>query len=143
MSKIERQFKIGEVYWIDFIGNKSVQRGKRPGLIIQNNTGNMFSPNVIAVPLTTVIKKKEQPTHVFIPSNETGLKKDSIVLCENPQSIPKTEVGDYITILPDNYMSKIAEANILSTSVISYLNPDNLLTLWKQAVCLNNNYIVA
>lgn len=50
--------KIGEVYLMNFGGTESEQSGWRPGLIFQNNIGNEYSPNVIALPLTTSLKSQ-------------------------------------------------------------------------------------
>lgn len=134
--------KIGEVYMMSFTGSKNEQSGYRPGLIIQNNMGNMYSPNVIALPLTTSLKKLDQITHVLINSADTGLRKDSMVLCENPECMSKSKIGKYITTLQDNYMKKIAEAYILSTSIISYLQPEAYLMLMKKASDLNDIHII-
>lgn len=132
-----KQPKIGDVYLINFNGDKNEQKGWRPGLVFQNNTGNAFSPNVIVLPLTGSIKKTSQPTHVFIPSNKTGLLKDSMVLCENPKTMSKDKIGMYLTTLPDEYMSQIASAYLLATSAISFINPDALLSIWQKANSLN------
>lgn len=126
-----------------FEGNGSEQSGWRPGLVFQNNTGNTHSPNIIALPLTSAVKKSHQPTHVIIPSEGTGLKKDSMVLCENPERMSKERIGNYITTLSDEYMSRIAAANLLASSAISYLTPDTLLVLWQKAVSLNATKTVA
>lgn len=131
--------KIGEVYFMRFSGTGSEQSGWRPGVIFQNNVGNKHSPNIIALPITSVIKKTSQPTHVFLPAKETGLKLDSMVLCENPQRLSKDKVGDYITTLPSEYMSKIAVADLLATSAISFINPDLLITIWEKAASLNRS----
>lgn len=144
MSKaISRQPQIGDIYFMRFSGSGSEQSGWRPGLVFQNNVGNAYSPNIIALPLTSSIKKSSQPTHVFIPSNGTGLLKDSMVLCENPERMSKSRIGDYITTISDKYMKQIAAANILASSAISYLEPDALLVLWQKAVSLNSDPVMA
>ena len=106
-------------------------------MVFQNNLGNRHSPNIIALPLTSAIKKSNQPTHVFIPSRGTGLVKDSMVLCENPECMSKERIGNYLTTLPEEYMSKIAIANLLASSALSYIDPDILLTVWQKALALN------
>lgn len=133
-----RNMMIGDIYMMKFTGSASEQNGWRPGLVFQNNTGNAYSPNIIALPLTSSIKKTSQPTHVVISANETGLKRDSMVLCENPERMSKDNVGMYITTLPEKYMKEIAAASILSSSVISYLDPDVLMSVWEKAVALNS-----
>ena len=55
--------QIGEVYYMRFGGTGSEQEGFRPGLVFQNNMGNAHSPNIIALPMTSVMKKLGHPTH--------------------------------------------------------------------------------
>lgn len=129
--------QIGDIYMMRFGGSANEQTGWRPGLVFQNNVGNAHSPNIIALPLTSSIKKTKQPTHVVIRAANTGLKRDSMVLCENPERMSKERLGDYITTLSDEYMKEVAEASILSSSVISYLDIEVLVSVWKKAVALN------
>ena len=120
-----------------FGGSGSEQNGWRPGLVFQNNTGNRFSPNIIALPLTSSLKKASQPTHVLLPADETGLPKDSVVLCENPERMSKEKLGRYLTTLPQSFMAKVAEASLLASSAISYLDLESLVSAWHQACLLN------
>lgn len=133
----EKNPQIGEVYWMKFEGENNEQSGWRPGLVFQNNTGNKFSPNIIALPFTTAIKKAGQPTHVVVFASNSGLLKDSMVLCENPERMAKDRIGKYITTLSDDYMRKIAEANLLASGAIAYLDPSSLVRIRKKAICLN------
>lgn len=128
---------IGDVYLMKFEGSGNEQSGWRPGVVFQNNVGNAYSPNVIALPLTTAIKKTNQPTHVIVRAADTGLRKDSMVLCENPEKMSKARIGKFLTKLPDEYMKKIAVANLLATAAISFLNENDLLKVWQEAVRLN------
>lgn len=120
-----------------FTGSGNEQSGWRPGLVFQNNVGNSYSPNIIAIPLTTSIKKANQPTHVVVYANDSGLLKDSMVLCENPERMSKANIGKYITTLSDKYMKQIAEANILASSAIAYLDMSALQVIWEKAIALN------
>lgn len=133
----ERHPQIGDVYLMNFGGQGNEQKGWRPGLVFQNNLGNQHSPNIIALPLTTSLKKASQPTHVVIPAEGTGLIRDSMVLCENPERMSKDRMGNYLTTIPKEYMAKIAVANLLATSAISFIEPDLLLTVWQRALTLN------
>ena len=133
----EKYPKIGDIYLMNFGGQGNEQKGWRPGLVFQNNLGNLHSPNIIALPLTSSLKKSNQPTHVILPAEGTGLKKDSMVLCENPERMSKERLGDYITTIPDEYMSQIAVANLLATSAISFISPELLVSIWQKATFLN------
>lgn len=123
---------------MQFTGESGEQRGWRPGLVFQNNVGNEYSPNIIALPFTTAIKKIGQPTHVLLHSDECGIQKDSVVLCENPERMSKCRIGQYITTLSNEQMAKIAEASLLATAAISFINIDRLRYIWERAVSMNN-----
>lgn len=133
----EKVPRIGDIYRMYFAGTGSEQSGWRPGLVFQNNVGNIHSPNIIALPLTSAIKKSKQPTHVVISAENSGLKKDSMVLCENPERMSKDRIGQYITTLSDDYMKQVAAANLLATSAISFLDMEVLLAVWEKAAKLN------
>ncbi len=137
MNNTSRQPQIGDVFSVRLEGKGSEQNGYRPCLILQNNLGNAYSPNVIVIPLTSHLKKVNQPTHVILPAKETGLERDSMALCENPVSVSKERLGVYRTTIPHKHMAQIAEASTLATSVIAFLNPDVLLSLWQRATSLN------
>ena len=137
MANTDRLPCIGDVYFMRFGGSGNEQSGWRPGLVFQNNTGNLYSPNVIALPLTSSLKKLGQPTHVVLPAAETGLPRDSMVLCENPERMSKDRVGRYITTLPRSFMAQVARASILASSAIAFLEPETLMDIWRQACSLN------
>ncbi len=133
----ERFPLIGEVYMVKFDGVGSVQQGVRPALVFQNNVGNRYSPNVVVLPITSSHKKTNQPTHVLVSAKESGLRMDSMVLCENPQCISKEQLGDYMTTLPEKYMRKVAAASLLATGAIAYLEVSMLTNLLEKATKLN------
>lgn len=133
----ERTPQIGEVYMMKFSGYGSEQSGWRPGLVFQNNKGNAYSPNIIALPLTSSLKKAGQPTHVIVRSVDSGLRMDSMVLCENPERMSKDRIGEFITKLSPEYMEKIAIANILASASIAYISKDLLDSIWDFARQLN------
>ncbi len=137
--KKENEFhpQIGEVYLMDFNGSGSEQTGVRPGLVFQNNTGNLYSPNIIALPLTSAVKKIGQPTHVILRAKSTGLHMDSVVLCENPERMSKGRLGKYIAKLSENDMKRVAIGSLLATSAIAFLDKDALLNAWTSARSLN------
>lgn len=129
--------RIGEIYNMYFNGTGSEQSGWRPGVVFQNNVGNVNSPNIIALPLTSSLKKLYMPTHVLLRAADTELRKDSVVICENPEKMSKDKIGKYITTLPDSYMKKIAMANLIATSAISFIDKDSLISVWEKAIQMN------
>lgn len=136
-STCRRTPKIGEVYYMKFGGKGSEQSGWRPGLVFQNNVGNAYSPNIIALPLTSSIKKTSQPTHVVVKADDSGLRQNSMVLCENPERMSKDRIGSYMTTLSADYMKQVAKANLIATSAISYLDIETIVSAWEKASALN------
>lgn len=68
----------------------SRQSGYRPGIVIQNNVGNKYSPTLLAIPLTSKIKKLNQPTHLLVKSDKNnGLRVNSMLLAEQISTIDK------------------------------------------------------
>ena len=91
-GKVSNLVTKGQVLWVDLpdVESGSVQKGRRPVVVISNNKGNQFSPVILVAPLTSR-KKKHLPTHVDVFANETnGIKSDSTVLCEQLFTITDT-----------------------------------------------------
>lgn len=135
--------RIGDVYLMKFDGTGHEQSGWRPGVVFQNNIGNYRSPNIIALPMTTALKKRMQPTHVMVKAHDTGILKDSIVLCENPERISKDRMGNYITSLSEDYMVKIARGNLIATSAIGFMNIEDVIAVWEQSIRINAKEVPA
>lgn len=82
-------------YGTDTIGSE--QGGIRPSVIIQNDTGNIHSGTTLAIPLTKVIKKLNQPTHTLIrKDDENGLRVDSMALGECVRQVSFQRICKYI-----------------------------------------------
>ena len=79
----------------------SEQGGIRPVLIIQNDTGNKYSPTVIAAAITSQTGKAKLPTHIEISSSDNGLKADSVVLTEQIRTIDKSRLKEKIGHIED------------------------------------------
>lgn len=85
------EYKQGDIYYADLspvIGSE--QGGVRPVLIIQNDTGNKYSPCVIVAIITSRDTKAKLPTHVNMSANiRNGLKSDSMIELEQIRTIDK------------------------------------------------------
>ena len=137
MKKEKKTPMLGDVYMVQFTGRDHAQLGLRPAVVFQNNAGNRHSPNVIVLPLTTSMKKLGQPTHVVVPARGTGLRYDSVVLCENPVTISKDSLGFYVTTLSAAVMRKIARGYLLATSAVMYLDLGDFQEMKQASVRLN------
>ena len=80
-------------------------------MIIQNDTGNKYSPTVIAAAITSQTGKSKLPTHIEITSKENGLKSDSVVLAEQIRTIDKSRLKEKIGHIDDtNIMNQVNNA---------------------------------
>lgn len=73
-------------------GTGSIQRKKRPYIIVSNEKGTTNATIITVMPLTSM-KKKRLPVHECLEArSETGLTRYSMILGEQPQTICKEEV---------------------------------------------------
>lgn len=80
----------GEIYLVEFEPTRGAEIKKtRPALIIQNDTGNRYSPITIVAAITSQVGGRIYPTEVFVAAPEGGLPADSLVLLNQIRSIDK------------------------------------------------------
>lgn len=104
------EIKKGDVYFASLnpiIGSE--QDGERPVVVVQNNLANKHSPTIIVVPITTVLKRMELPTHIPISKNRF-LKKDSMILVEQIRAIDKKRLKAYLGHLKPEQMKLVDSA---------------------------------
>ncbi|MBQ8653604.1 MAG: type II toxin-antitoxin system PemK/MazF family toxin [Clostridia bacterium] len=107
--------KRGEIYRADLdpvVGSE--QGGIRPVVIIQNDIGNQHSTTVIVAALTSRDKKSHLPVHVSVSAEETGLKKDSVILTEQLRTLEKSRLTRYLGQLTPGAMQRLDRALALS-----------------------------
>ena len=108
---MDTSVKRGDIYYADLspvVGSE--QGGIRPVLIIQNDTGNRYSPTVIAAAITSQKDKARLPTHIQVDSVGSGLAKDSIVLLEQIRTIDKKRLKEHMGRLDDFSMKRVNQA---------------------------------
>lgn len=93
---MDTSVKRGDIYYADLspvVGSE--QGGVRPVLIIQNDTGNRYSPTVIAAAITSQTGKAKLPTHIDLPVDHScGLSRDSVVLLEQVRTLDKKRLRE-------------------------------------------------
>lgn len=103
-------YRRGDLYLANLNPFKgSEQGGTRPVLVLQNDDGNFYCPTLIIAPLTTVLKKMKQPTHVYIRSAK-GLTAPTIVALEQIDTIDKCRVLGYLGKISKEQMSLVEDA---------------------------------
>ena len=108
--KNTRTIHRGQVFYADLKNDgTSKQSGVRPIIICSNESANKFSSIVSCVSLTSSKTKSPLPTHIFISASESGLNLDSIALCEQPLSISKSDLKEYVCTLDEQCMQKVSQ----------------------------------
>lgn len=129
----------GDMYYADLgRGIGSEQEGYRPVVIIQNNTGNKYSPTVIVAAISSKVDAKAKlPTHYLLKA-ESGLELPSLVLLEQLRTIDKKRLETYIGRLEEKHIRRINHALAVSVGLIEEV-PENLIMCLCPA-CANNFY---
>ena len=106
----------GDIYYADLspvVGSE--QGGTRPVLIVQNDTGNRYSPTVIAAAITSQTGKARLPTHIDLPVDENcGLSRDSVVLLEQVRTLDKKRLREKMGRVEDDIMQQVDAAIAVS-----------------------------
>lgn len=106
----------GEVWFVNFNpGRGSEQKGIRPALVIQNDTGNIYAATTIVAAITTTIK--EFPVTVVVSAGEGGLKHKSMVNLAQLLTIDKGRLQKRLGNLSDVVMEKVNEAIHVSLDI--------------------------
>lgn len=90
MIPVNRKFLCGDIYYANLEPHLgSEQGGIRPVVVVQNNTANCYSPNLIVAPVTSnTAKKPDHQAHVLVDGNRAFLQP-SMILAESVQTISK------------------------------------------------------
>jgi len=81
----------GEIYWVEFDPVKgNEQSGLRPALVVQNDTGNRFSPTTVVAAITSRVASQPYPFVVTIQPEESGLPVPSAVNCAQLATIQQS-----------------------------------------------------
>ena len=109
----------GSVYWIDFSpGKGSEPRGRRPGLVIQNNVLNDSNLNtVIVLAITSTMKYGELPGNAVLKKGEASLPKRCVVNVTQIKSVDKESIREKIGALSEKRMTEVHEGMKLVMSI--------------------------
>jgi mRNA interferase MazF len=85
--------KRGEIWLADLNPTRgSEQAGTRPVLIFQNSIISKYTTTILAIPLTTNLRRASLPSCVQISKGEGGLAGDSVALCHQLRVLDKSRL---------------------------------------------------
>ena len=105
----------GDIHSVDLDPARSSEAGKRrPAVIVSNDAANATAERlgrgvVTVVPVTSNVERL-YPFQVLLPSEETGLDRDSKAQAEQVRSISVERVGGRLGVVPDAIMVAIDDA---------------------------------
>lgn len=108
--------KRGDIFYADLnptVGSE--QGGIRPVLVVQNDIGNMHSPTIVVLPISSA-KKPNLPVHAKVDKSEL-LREGSIVLGEQIRTIDKCRLKSYVGSLDAEAMKRVDEIIKISLEV--------------------------
>lgn len=106
----ECEYHRGDVFLADLgIRNGSKQSGRRPVVIMQNDSGCIYSPTVTMVPMTTVCKKLRMKSHYILRYSDC-VRYPSMIEAEQIQTIDKHRIVRRLGHVDTRDMAGIEEA---------------------------------
>ena len=116
---VDTNVRRGDIYYADLspvVGSE--QGGVRPVLIIQNDTGNRYSPTVIAAAITSQTNKAKLPTHIALSAPDHGLPRDSVVLLEQVRTLDKRRLRERMGRVDGELMEVSGSKSLMVGAVV-------------------------
>ena len=117
-AKQNVEVKRGDIWYADLGDRKeksSVQAGRRPCIIIQNDIGNKYSPTVLILPCTSQVKR-QLPTHTKLGEIQ-GLDKQTYVLAEQTMVINRHQLLSRVSNVNAEEMDQINKALMVEAGI--------------------------
>ncbi len=92
----------------------SEQAGIRPVILFQNDVVSRFTTTVLAIPLTTNLRRAALPSCVQIAQGEGGLMSDSVALCHQLRVLDKTRLQRKLGTISEATLTAL-ESRVLFT----------------------------
>ena len=101
----------GSIYWVDFSpGKGSEPKGRRPGVVIQNDILNDSKLNtVVMLAITSTMKYGDLPGNVVLSKGEANMPKKCVINTTQIKSVDKASLKEKIGALPKEKMLEVKE----------------------------------
>lgn len=135
-----RFVKRGQVYWCHFglnVGSEMSKKTARPAVIVQNYSGNKYSPNTIVIPVTHTAGSTPCVTPLTPVTDESGnVILDGYTDASHIVCVSKARLGDLIATLPPAQMKMIDKSIAIALDLMKYY--DNETEKYKKLVGYSN-----
>jgi mRNA interferase MazF len=124
VSRKRSIFRRGDVFRVAFpFVQDSTKRKIRPAVVVQNDVGNKYSPNIIVLSISSQAGPKVYPMHYPVKAGSdvairAGLAEDSVVEAEIILTIPKKLAIEKLGRFDKVAMSEIDKRLKLSLALV-------------------------
>lgn len=109
--------KRGEIWIVSLNPVKVHEMGKtRPALIISNDKNNMYAETVTVLPITSNVSKI-YPFEVLFSKEETSMKSDSKVKCNQIRTIDKERLLNVLCTVSPEILNKVEKAILIHLDI--------------------------
>ena len=113
----------GGIYLVDLgVGKGSLQGKVRPCVLISNRACNTYSPVLHFCPVSSITSKSKLPTHIGLSKNNSGLLRDSIVLCEQTQLVTKDSIGRKVGQCSEEDLQRVSKGIAIQFGLVEVRN---------------------
>ncbi|EDN66024.1 PemK-like protein [Beggiatoa sp. PS] len=112
--------KRGEIWLAELNPTRgSEQAGTRPVLIFQNDLLNPLTTTVLAIPMTTNLRRALLSSCLQISKGEGGLASDSVALCHQFRVLDKTRLQHKLGSVTPQTIAAIETCMLFTLGVIT------------------------
>jgi mRNA interferase MazF len=96
----------GDIIWLDFDPQTGYeQRGRRPAVVVSNDSFNRFSKMAIVCPVTHTDRK--HPFHVVL---DRQTQTDGVILCDQPRTLDiYARNFEWIERIPEELLAEVID----------------------------------
>lgn len=106
-----KAIKRGEIWSTDLrpgIGQEVTK--VRPALVVSNNTINRIAATLVIIPISSQIPPVLGPDRILVSQKQTGLTKDSVLLCGHIRAIDKKRLKKKIGAINKTILNEVEQA---------------------------------
>jgi mRNA interferase MazF len=112
--------KRGEIWLASLDPTKgSEQAGIRPIIVFQNEAISKYTVTIMAIPLTTNLKRASLPTCVLIPQSGSSVKNDSVALCHQMRVLDKSRLIHKIGEITPEILENIDKCVMFTLGIVN------------------------
>jgi mRNA interferase MazF len=109
----------GEIWFADLDPIRgSEQAGSRPVLVLQNDAINAYTSTLVAVPLTTNLRRAELPSCVKLSRGDGGLASDSVALCHQIRVLDRNRLSRRLGVVSRKTITEVENRVLFTLGIV-------------------------